>query len=321
MNIGLFIFKLRYKTNLSFTHLFCLSCSSYFYWWLFTESSHRPANTLSAAPPGMRFSHSQSSLLYLMCFFSPHHVYLLTLELSLSLALHLCHLSISLLLPASFLLADPFLFHASWSHLALSLSCFPHLALSHSWEPAEKAEKIEKQACDSSTGEQDSVWPETFPFSSISFLSPLLFLSLHYPGVSFQHTIFFPLSSPSPALSIFQFHVTSSKGGIDTQPCTQFQPVLGVGRVSWGGKCGQREWDMCQQSSSSQTDDECGWQRASSTSGLLCGLRSARQYAYTHVWGHIRATSVFGCYCSFTSTFMYLYITAVHLATHTIVFW
>lgn len=48
------------------TNLFCLS-SSHFYWRLFLESSHRPANTLSAAPPGMRFSHVPP-LFYLLCF-------------------------------------------------------------------------------------------------------------------------------------------------------------------------------------------------------------------------------------------------------------
>lgn len=218
-------------TNLSFTDLFCQSSFSHFYMWLFPESSHRPANTLCCSPRNEVFSHSIPSLLFIVFSF-PHHVNLLTLELSLSLALHLCHLSISLRLPLCTTYVSPsqscyqplFYFQTSFyskppAPISLCPSpAFPHLASSYIWERTKKAEKIKKQACDGSTGAQDSGWPGTFPFLFppllfSSFYQPFFFFSLLYDGLSFPHTILFPFNSPPPALSIYHFHVTSSKGG------------------------------------------------------------------------------------------------------------
>lgn len=191
-------------------------------------------------------------------------------KLSLSLALHRCHLSLSLLVvpyetllyqncvTSLFSICRPL----SYSIPPAPTLCYPshaspHLARLHSWESTEKAEKIEKQACDSNTGGQDSGWPETFRFLLPTFLSSRPPLSLLHLSVSFSHTILF-LSIHH--LLLYQF--SNSVLPLQREPCRRSQPGLAVGRVNWG-ECDWREGDMCQQSSSSQTD-ECGWQWMSS---------------------------------------------------------
>lgn len=133
------MFKFRCQTNLCLTRLFCPSSSHLPLVNFSTVLSQTRSHTLCCSPRYAIFSHSIPSLSFIVFSF-PHRVNLLTLELSLSLALHLCHLSISLLVgPCEVFLHQNhftslssicrpllffFFFHASCSHLARSLSCF-----------------------------------------------------------------------------------------------------------------------------------------------------------------------------------------------------
>lgn len=265
-------------TTLSFTRLFCPSSSSHFYRWLFPESSHRPANTLSAAPPGMRFSHIRSPLFYLLSFlFLTVSICLLWNWLSLSLALHLCHLSISLLLSLCETYASPSqscnrpLFYSqtpSYSIPPAPVSlypslAFPHLAGSYSWECAKKAEKIKKNKLVTAAPVDKTLrltWNTPFSFSSISFLSPPLSLSLYFVlaflfltlSPFFQFTIFCSISFPIPC-HLFK--------GRERHPAMSSVPArIGSGEGDLGKVVSvARASETCQQSSFSQTDDEWRW--------------------------------------------------------------
>lgn len=197
------------------------------YWWF---SSHRPVNTQCRSPRHEVFSHSISSLLFKVFSF-PHHVNLLTLEtVALSCSPPLSPIPFTPCCPLRdaslselcyqplFYLQTPFLFHTSSSHLVLSLSCFssfgPLALLGEHWKSRENRKTSLWQQY--RWTRLRLTWNIPFSPSHISFLSPpSLFTSSqrfffsHYP---------FSLNSPSPALSIFQFCVTSSKGAMSSFP-------------------------------------------------------------------------------------------------------
>lgn len=150
----------------------------------------------------MTSSHIQSPVVLFIVFSFARHVNLLTLDLSLSLDLRLCHLplvrrfSIRIVLPAYFLFADPFLFHTFRAHPALSVSCFSSFGLLALLGVHWKSRENRK----TSLWQQDQ-WTRPWltwniPFSSFLHFFPLstyasLFISLLCPGISFPHTILF----------------------------------------------------------------------------------------------------------------------------------
>lgn len=141
--------------------------------------------------------------------------------------------SIRIVLPAAFLFADSFLFHTSCSHHPPYLSCFSsfgrHLPHGSALKKQRKSKNklVTAVAVDKTDLKHSLFFPYCFPLSTSFSL-----FALSWPSSS--HNILFSLNSPSPALSTFQFRVTSSKGGRDTQPCPHFQSGLGVGQVCWG---------------------------------------------------------------------------------------
>lgn len=214
---------------------------------LLTFSSLSPP--LRPAPSGLMSSHIQSPvILFTVCFFA-HHVNLLTSDLSLFLDLRLCHQDVSpsesCYRPVFYSQTPPYSIPPALILLYPSHAS-PHLAHLHSWEWTEKAEKIEKQACDSSTSGRDPGWPGTFYlffFSFTPFLPSLhLHLSLLCPGTPPPHSPFFPLNSSSPALSVFFSVVPLQRGTHRHQaPFSVRAPVWLLGGLKEETVAGQRE--------------------------------------------------------------------------------
>lgn len=134
--------------------------------------------SLLPAPLGLMSSHIQSPVFYLLC------VSLLTMSICLLWICHSLLISTFVIWPLEdvspsescyrpiFYLQTPSYSIPPPLILLYPSRASPHLAHLHSWEWTEKAEKIEKQACDSSTSGPRLTW--NIPFSSFTLFLPSL---------------------------------------------------------------------------------------------------------------------------------------------------
>lgn len=225
----------------------------------------------------MRFSHIQSPLFYLLCFLSLTLSICLLWKLSLSLALPplspirftpCCplprRLSIRIVLPASFLFADPFLI----PYLRLPPCAIP-LTLLLIWPARTPGRALKKQRKSKNKlvtaipvdKTQADLKHSAFSFPHFFPLAPPLLFLLHL-GVSFSHTILF-LSIHH--LLLYQF--SNSVLPLQREPCPRPRwtgESVAVGRET----CASKVPPVRQMS---VADSECPHR----SSGILCGSRSA----------------------------------------------